>query len=128
MSEKQNVSAESLMEVMKDSALVRLVTIIDVSSMSVLELLESGFTRQEVSRALAKGVIAYETGTPQAKTVGEAFESGDYFFQMLNTKVRLTDLGLYVLDCIKAGEQRRLSELKGHFDTSAFHPPGGPAV
>lgn len=128
MSEKQNVSAESLMEVMKDSALVRLVTIIDISSMSVLELLESGFTRQEVSRALAKGVIVYETETPQTKTVGEAFESGDYFFQMLNTKVRLTELGLYVLDCIKAGEQRRLGELKGHFDTSAFHPPGGPAV
>ena len=128
MSEKKGVSAESLMEVMKDSALVRLVAIIDVSSMSVLEILESGFTRQEVSRALAKGVIAYETGTPHVKTVGEAFESGDYFFQMLNTKVRLTELGLYVLDCIKSGDEPRLGELKGHFDTSAFHPPGGPTV
>ncbi len=128
MSEKHGISAESLLEVMKDNSLVRLVTVIDISSMSVLELLESGFTRQEVSRALSKGVIAYETRTPQAETVGEAFESGDYFFHMLNTKVRLTELGLYVLDCAKSGEQRRLGELKGHFDVSAFHPPGGPAV
>jgi hypothetical protein len=96
--------------------------------MSVLELLESGFTRQEVSRGLSKGVIEYETGAPHMETLGKAFESGDYFFQMLNTKVRLTELGLYVLDCVKSSEQRRLNELKGHFDTSAFHPPGGPAV
>lgn len=128
MSEKQAVSAESLAEVIKDSAIIRLVTIIDVSSMSVLELLESGFTRHEVSRALAKGVIAYEKGAPHEETVGEAFESGDYFFRMLNTKVRLTELGLYVLDCIKSPEQCRLVELAGPFDTSAFSPPGGPAV
>ncbi len=128
MSEKHGVSAESLMEVMKDGALVRLVSIIDVSSMSVLELLESGFTRQEVGRALSKGVITYETGTPHMETVGEAFESGDYFFHMLNTKVRLTELGLYVLDCVKSAEQRGLGELKGHFDTSVFHPPGGPTA
>lgn len=128
MSEKQPVSVESLTEVMKDSAIIRLVTIIDVSSMSVLELLESGFTRQEVSRALAKGVIAYEKGAPHEETVGEVFESGDYFFRMLNTKVRLTELGLYVLDCVKSPDPCRLAELEGSFDTSAFSPPGGPAV
>ena len=128
MSEKQPVSAESLIEVMKDSAIIRLVTIIDITSMSVLELLASGFTRQEVSRALAKGVIAYESGAPHEETVGEAFESGDFFFRMLNTKVRLTELGLYVLDCIKSSERCQLAELGGSFDTSAFHPPGGPTV
>lgn len=128
MSEKQAVSAETLTEVMKDSAIIRLVTIIDVARMSVLELLESGLTRQEINRALSKGVISYEKGAPHEETAGEAFESGDYFFRMLNTKVRLTELGLYVLDCIKSADQRKLSELGGHFDTSAFHPPGGPAV
>lgn len=127
MSEKQ-ISAESLAEVMKDSAIIRLVTVIDISSMSVLELLESGFTRHEVSRALAKGVIAYEKGAPHEETVGEAFESGDYFFRMLNTKVRLTELGLYVLECVKSPDQCQLAELGGSFDTSAFNPPGGPAV
>ena len=128
MSEKQAISAESLMEVMKDGAIIRLVTIIDISGMSVLELLESGFTRQEINRALFKGVVAYEIGAPHEETAGEAFESGDYFFRMLNTKVRLTELGLYVLDCVKSAEQRQLSELSGPFDTSAFHPPDGPTI
>lgn len=128
MSEKRTVSAESLMEVVKDGAIIRLVTIIDISSMSVLELLESGFTRQDVSRALAKGVIAYDKGAPHEETVGEAFASGDFFFRMLNTKVRLTELGLYVLDCIKSPERCQIEEIGGPFDTSAFNPPGGSAV
>lgn len=128
MSEKHEIGAEALTEIMKDTALVKLVTIVDVSSMSVLELLESGLTRQEVSRALSKRVIAYEKGGPHEERVGEVFESGDYFYRMLNTKVRLTELGLYILDCIKSCDPRTLAELKGHFDTSAFHPPGGPVA
>ena len=128
VSEKQEISTETLNEIMKDAALVKIVTIIDIANMSVLELLESGLTRQEVSRALSKGVIAYEKGAPHEETAGELFESGDYFFRMLNTKVKLTELGLYILDCIKSCDPRTLGELKGHFDTSAFHPPGGPAV
>jgi hypothetical protein len=128
MSSKKIASAESITEVMKDGALVRLVTVIDISSMSILELLESGFTRQEVSRALSKGVIAYVAGAPHTEISREVFESDDYFFRMLNEKVGLTELGLYVLDCMKSGEQRRLNELAGHFNMSAFHPPGGPVL
>jgi hypothetical protein len=128
MSSKKIASAESIVEVMKDGALVRLVTVIDISNMSILELLESGFTRQEVSRALSKGVIAHVTEAPHTEISREAVESGDYIFRMLNEKVGLTEFGLYVLDCIKSGEQRRLTELAGHFNMSAFHPPGGPGL
>ncbi len=51
-----------------------------------------------------------------------------YFYDFLNSKVRLTELGLYILDSI--GEDLSKKELPvnqaNQFDLSSFNPPTGP--
>lgn len=68
--------------------------------MSILELLEYGFTRKDINRAMAKGVIEFDK--PPMPSASETMskrdvvhhvpETGDYYFRVLSSKVKLTKL------------------------------------
>jgi hypothetical protein len=86
--------------------IIRIVSILNLASLSILELLEYDLDRREVDNALSQGVIAIDktatsSWSPANERVTESNVplSGDsYFFSFLSSKVRLTELGLYVLD------------------------------
>lgn len=48
---------DALSELLNDPTILRLVIVVNLASLSILELLEYNFSRKDVSRALAKGVI-----------------------------------------------------------------------
>ena len=49
----------ALSGLLNDPTILRLVTVVNITSISLLELLEFNFTRNDFNRALAKGVIKF---------------------------------------------------------------------
>jgi len=90
---------EQIKELLTDSSVTRMVKIIDKARLSILELLEYGITRKEVNHALANGIIRFDK-TPDKQPTDEygAVAGGDYYFSFLNSKVKLTELGLFILE------------------------------
>src|SRR5437867_3561254 len=93
--------------------IVRIVTILDITSLSILELFEYGLTLKDINYSMANGVIAYDKpkkrlGSQETTALGIPL-TGDYYFNFLNSKVKLTELGLYILDSIKGNQSEHKS-------------------
>lgn len=111
MSDKIPIDTVTLNELLSRPIIVRIVTILDITSLSILELLEYGLTLKDINFSMANGVIAYDKPTKRVSIEETALGiplSGDYYYNFLNSKVKLTELGLYILDTIK----RNQSEFK----------------
>ena|SRR5436189_3381588 len=128
-----------LTELIRNPVIVRIVSILDLASLSILELLEYNLERTEIHYALSEGVIAIDktispsisselhtTDTVQEDNILLRGES--YFYNFLNSKVRLTELGLYILDTIKEDLSRKELPVNqaNQFDLSSFNPPTRP--
>jgi hypothetical protein len=109
---------DALSGLLNDPVMIRVVTVVNLASLSILELLEYGFTRKDVNRAMAKGIIEFDKPpTPPAlgtmtkgSFVQHVLETGDYYFGLLSSKVKLTKLGLYMLEIIEADMQSARAE------------------
>jgi hypothetical protein len=87
---QKQVYLETMTKLLKDQIIVRIVTVLDIASLSILELLEYGFTRKDINHALASDVMEIDKATlPQVQiTSAEGlFVAGDiYYQQFLNSK------------------------------------------
>jgi hypothetical protein len=117
MNERKIIEPDRLTNLLKDSVIIRIVTALDVISLSILELLEYGISRKNVSYALANEIIMFDKSALIYNDVSGNFplterdiiSKGDYYFyNFLNSKVKLTDLGLYILETLR-GEQLKTS-------------------
>jgi hypothetical protein len=101
---------EQITKYRKDPIIVRIVRILDITSLSILELLEYDLTRKDINHALSNGVIKIDKSASSSDV--SAYEddynkrnilvSGDYYFyNFLNSKVKLTEVGLQILESIK---------------------------
>jgi hypothetical protein len=80
-----------------------------MTHLSILELLEYGFTRKDINRAFAHGVIEFDRPSAisgpelvrKTDVIQHVLETGDYYFGVLSSKVRLTELGLYILELVE---------------------------
>jgi len=128
-----------LTELIRNQVIVRIVSILDLASLSILELLEYNLERREINYALSEGVIAIDkTNSPSSSSQLHPTEMmqedsillrGDsYFYNFLNSKVRLTELGLYILDSIKEDLSKKELPVNqaNQFDLSSFNPPTRP--
>lgn len=102
--------ADRLTKLLRDPIVIKIVTVLDVVSLSILELLEYGITRKDIIQSLAEGIITFDKSTIIHDDVSSNFPltekdiiaSGDYYFyNFLNSKVKLTELGLFILDTIR---------------------------
>lgn len=76
-------------------------------------MLEYNLTRKNINYALSRGVIALDKSTELQSSLSysdvnldknKLLVIGDYYFyNFLNSKVKLTDLGMYILETIKSG-------------------------
>ena len=127
---------DALSGLLNDPVMIRVATAVNLATLSILELLEYGFTRKDVSRAMAKGVIEFDKPPVLPETmnrrdvVQHVLETGDYYFGLLSSKVKLTKLGLYILEIIEADEEEATragdlpepaEEEAGSFGESAPH-------
>ena len=54
------IDSDQLTKLLRNPLIVRIVSIIDVASLSILELLEYDLTRKDINYALLNGVIAVD--------------------------------------------------------------------
>jgi hypothetical protein len=104
------IDADRLTRLLRDPIVIKIVTVLDVVSLSILELLEYGIARKDISQSLAEEIITFDKSTIIHNDVSGNFPltekdiiaSGDYYFyNFLNSKVKLTELGLFILDTIR---------------------------
>lgn len=105
-----------LEELLRDPILTKVVRVVNLASLSILELLEYDLSQRDINRALAEGVIAFDkSASPSAIPRGLAGVSipvrGDYYYDFLNSKVRLSNLGIYMLKIIIEGRPSRETDL-----------------
>jgi hypothetical protein len=109
------IDSDRLTKLLRDPIIVRIVSIIDIASLSILELLEyDDLTRNDINYALLNGVIAVDKPAASSTAHEDSpyiqdlniLVSGDFYFHnFLNSKVKLTDVGLYILESIKGTEK-----------------------
>lgn len=75
--------------------------------------MEYGLSRKDISQALANEIITFDKSATIHYDISRNFSltemdiiaSGDYYFyNFLNSKVKLTDLGIHILDTLKGGQ------------------------
>jgi hypothetical protein len=130
-SKREIISPDRLTALLKDPVVIKIVTVLDVVSLSILELLEYDISRKDVSHALANEVIMFDKSALVHTDISSNFPlteqdiiaSGDYYFyNFLNSKVKLTDLGLYILDTLK-GERFDKADVPPSYDTTGLQSP-----
>jgi hypothetical protein len=125
MSNKIPIDRATLSDLMNRPIIVRIVTILDITSLSILELLEYGLTLTDINFSMANGVIAYDKAAKRVGSEATALGiplSGDYYYNFLNSKVKLTDVGLYILDTIKSNQSEHKSSLPNEHVSSDVDP------
>ncbi len=125
MSDKIPIDRATLSELMSKPIIVRIVTILDITSLSLLELLEYGLTLKDINFSMANGVIAYDKATKRVNSEETALGIpliGDYYYHFLNSKVKLTELGLYILDTIKSNQTESKSSVPNEQISSDADP------
>jgi hypothetical protein len=109
------IDSDQLTKLLRDSIIVRIVSVLDIASLSLLELLEYNLTRRDINYALLNGVIVVDKSTSSSTAYEDTqpiqdlniLVSGDFYFHnFLSNKVKLTDVGLYILDTIKGGGEK----------------------
>ena len=136
------INSNELTKILREPIIVRIVGIISNTSLSILELLEYNLTRKDINYALSRGVLVIDKSSELQSSLSypdvnldenNILVSGDYYFyNFLNSKVKLTDLGMYILETIKAGNQTINNEIpkvvedpkqqyfSGHYPNSEF--------
>ena len=112
MSDKIPIDRATLSNLMSKPIVVRIVTILDITSLSILELFEYGLTLKDINFSMANGIIAYDKETKRISNEETALGiplTGDYYYNFLNSKVKLTEIGLYILDTIKSNQTEKSS-------------------
>lgn len=126
MTEKIPIDKVTLSELMSRPIIIRIVSILDITSLSILELLEYGLTLKDINYSMANGVIGYDKatkrlGTEETTALGIPL-TGDYYYNFLNSKVKLTELGLYILDSVKGDQLEHKSSMIPENETSDASP------
>ena len=128
MSDKIPADRVTLDNLISKPIVVRIVTILDITSLSILELFEYGLTLKDINFSMANGIIAYDKETKRISYEETALGiplSGDYYYKFLNSKVKLSELGLYILDTIKSNQTEQKSSVPNEqrpSDTNLRHP------
>jgi len=100
---KLPASEEFIEQLLRHPSIVRIVTVMDIASLSTLELLEMGATKADIKYAFVNGVIELDPITlsmaPNPEVV-DMIVNGHYDYWN-SRKFRLTEeLGLFILDVV----------------------------
>ena len=100
---KLPASEEFIEQLLRNPSIVRIVTVMDVASLSTLELMELGVTKTDIYYAFVNGVIELDPialSMPPTPEVVETIANGHYDYWN-SRKFRLTEeLGLFVLETV----------------------------
>jgi hypothetical protein len=110
MSEALPIDMNTLTQLMRKPIIIKIVHILDITSLSILELLEYGLTLEDINYSMTNRIISYEE--PKLVLVSQDYsvlgvgQTPDYYYNSLRNKVKLTEIGLYILETINAEQSR----------------------
>jgi hypothetical protein len=107
------ITLQDVDDLVRDPVIIRVVTLIDITNPSVLELLEDGLSINDIRYALTKSVISFIWSPPYTTTTSGLYKpleiteradivtSDEAYHNSLRGKLVLTKLGLSLLEYIK---------------------------
>ena len=99
-------SRETIEHHLHNETAIRIVTVIDIASLSTLELLEYGLTKQDIQFAFVNGLVdldmRYINAEPDPTTVSRIV-NGKYDYWN-SRKFVLSSLGLFLLESLRSQE------------------------
>lgn len=107
MSEGIPIDNVTLSRLMNTPTIVRIVSVLDITSLSVLELFEYNINLGDIIFALTNGVLAYDNPARIASSEHDILEivpNANLYFAFVRRKVKLTMLGLHILESIKGNQ------------------------
>ncbi|HEY7695638.1 MAG TPA: hypothetical protein VH797_06050 [Nitrososphaeraceae archaeon] len=114
MDQRVPIDSVSLTKLLNNATIIRIVTIVDITSLSILELFEYEIGMRDIIYSLVNGVITYDNSTPMSATEDNLLSipaNPHHYYAFVRRKVKLTAIGLYILDCIKKERyERRMSQ------------------
>jgi len=111
----------------ENPAIIKIVIVLDLRSLSILDLLEYGMTTTDVNYALANRIIQLEKAehlpNKESMSIHIPQVGGDYYYEFLNSRVMLTQIGLYILDSLKCdqGVHRLPNRTKEQYSRGISH-------
>ena len=128
MDERLPIDSVTLSKLMHTPAVIRIVNILDITSLSILELFEYDVSIGDIIYSMANGVITYDMSammqTTEESQLGVT-PNAHLYNAFVRRKVKLTEVGLYVLEFIKADrfEHRSSDEFRHQSSyTNPRHP------
>jgi hypothetical protein len=127
MSEGIPIDNATLSKLMNTPIIIRLATILDITSLSILELLEYDIKLGDIIFAMANGVVTYDKEATIASSehdLAEIVPNANLYYAFVRRKVKLTRVGLHILESIKGNQFTRAGEDYPHYshDTDPRHP------
>lgn len=105
-----SVDYDAVYEVLGDLVITRLVSVVNLTSLSILELLEYGLSRSDISRAMAKGIVEFDRrreaeAAVKTDILQRILEKEEYYFALLSSKIHLSKFGQFILEIIQEDEK-----------------------
>ena len=104
MDQQVPIDSVSLTKLLNNATIIRIVTIVDITSLSILELFEYEISMRDIIYSLVNGVITYDN--PAAMSITEESllaipTNPHHYYAFVRRKVKLTAIGLYILESLK---------------------------
>lgn len=104
MDQRIPIDSVSLTKLLNDVSVIRIVTIVDITSLSILELFEYEISMRDIIYSLVNGVITYDNSASISTTEESLFAiptNPHHYYAFVRRKVKLTAIGLYILESLK---------------------------
>jgi hypothetical protein len=128
MDQRIPIDSVSLTKLLNDASIIRIVTIVDITSLSILELFEYEISFRDIVYSLVNGVITYDNSAAISTTEESLLAvptNPHHYYAFVRRKVKLTAIGLYILESQKKEryERRTLQEFQQELPhTDPRHP------
>src|SRR5574341_561973 len=95
MDKKAQLETIDETQFIKNPLIVRIVKILNITSLSILELLEYNLSLKDINYSMDNRIIQYDkptTTSEEMSALGIPLD-GDYYYNLLKGKVKLTEVG-----------------------------------
>jgi hypothetical protein len=132
MYQRLPIDRVALTKLLNTPAVIRIVTILDITSLSILELFEYDISIGDIIYSMVNGAITYDNSAIVSTTEESLLSiptNPRHYYAFVRRKVKLTDLGLYILESLKGerSERRSSGEFQDELsNTNPRHPSSIP--
>ena len=122
MDQRVPIDSVSLTKLLNNPTIIRIVTIVDITSLSILELFEYQISMRDIIYSLVNGIITYDNSAVMSTTEESLLAiptNPHHYYAFVRRKVKLTAIGLYILESVK--KERYEGRMSHEFRQESSH-------